>query len=112
MDSRIIIGKNIIHLLELRGMTQRELAESLGVNKSVVSAWCLGQKSPRTTRLDDIAKVLSCAVEDILRDPETTPDFRQSMKDDNGVIFDLFEKATPEQKHTIEKIIKSIVSDE
>jgi len=47
-------------------MTQEDLAEALGVERSTVSMWEIGQSLPRVSMLPTLAKLLSCTIEELL----------------------------------------------
>ena len=51
-------------------MTQDQLAERLGVKRSALAMWESGANTPPTKYLLDLAKVLNCSVETLLRDEE------------------------------------------
>ena len=47
-------------------ITQRELAEKLGVERSTVAKWEEGKSKPRAEMLAKIAQVLNCSVDELL----------------------------------------------
>lgn len=47
-------------------LTQRELAEKLGVAEIAVSKWEQGTREPKIAALDDIAKALKCKAQDLI----------------------------------------------
>lgn len=47
------------------GISQKELAQRLGVNQASVCLWESGKNSPRVGRLQKIAEILGCTVEDL-----------------------------------------------
>ena len=51
-------------------LTQRELAARLGIKQSALAMWESGANTPPTKYLLDLAKVLNCTVEALLRDEE------------------------------------------
>jgi transcriptional regulator with XRE-family HTH domain len=53
-------------------MSQKELAERLGVVQSAISAWESGEKMPRASQLPDLAKALSCTIDELYAPPEKT----------------------------------------
>lgn len=119
-DYKLLISENITKLLQERGLTQQDLADHLGVNKSTVSGWCSGKKTPRMDKVEDMAKFFNCSVTDILGytkpDPvdyyTDTDAFRDRMKDEYGVLFDLADKADDHQLKQIESIIRTIVGED
>ena len=54
---------------EKSGMTQRDLATTLGVDQSTVSLWEVGKTQPRAKLLPKLAQILKCTVDELL-----TPD--------------------------------------
>lgn len=70
MDAKKVIGYNLTQLLRRAGMTQRELAEQLGVSGAAVSSWCSGRKAPRVDKVDAMAKLFGAVREDFFRERE------------------------------------------
>ena len=108
------IADNIAALLNEKGYSQQDLADALGVNKSTVSAWVSGKKTPRMDKVEDMAAFFNCTVTEVLgyTQPEETDEFRDRMKEEYGVLFDLIDKADDTQKQQIETIIKAIVPED
>ncbi|NLW89190.1 MAG: helix-turn-helix transcriptional regulator [Clostridiaceae bacterium] len=48
-------------------LTQKEVAEALGLDQTTVSRWERGRKLPRAERLPAIAILYRCSVDDLLR---------------------------------------------
>lgn len=51
-------------------MTQQELAKRLKVDQSAVAQWENGHSGPKRSRLVEVACVLDCSVEELLREDE------------------------------------------
>lgn len=49
------------------GLTQEEVAQKLGLNRSTIARWETGIGLPRADSLADIADVLGCTIDDLLR---------------------------------------------
>lgn len=49
-------------------MTQQELAKKLGIERATVTKWELGYTSPRIAKLPELARVLHCTVDDLLKE--------------------------------------------
>ena len=56
-----IIQRKRIHL----NLTQKDLAKMIGVDRTAVGKWELGQSVPRMKHLLALAKILDCSIEDI-----------------------------------------------
>lgn len=61
-------------MLEQRGLTQKQLAATLGVTPAAVNAWAHGRSEPRYEKIAAIAEALGVAVEDAVnrRPPESS----------------------------------------
>ena len=105
------IADNIAALLNEKGYSQQDLADALGVNKSTVSAWVSGKKTPRMDKVEDMAAFFHCTVTDVLgyTQPEETDEFRDRMKEEYGVLFDLIDKASESQRAIVEELLKELV---
>lgn len=60
------IGSVIQKLRKLKGLTQEQLAESIGVSKAAVSKWESGSTYPDITLLSPIARLLGTTVDGLL----------------------------------------------
>lgn len=52
--------------MELRGISQTQLALKLDVSSATISDWCSGKKFPRPARLEQLAEVLQVTVTELL----------------------------------------------
>ena len=57
-----VIAKNLIKLLKLNNLTQKQLAEKLDIKLQVVNRWVKGKASPTTKSLDKLASVFGVPV--------------------------------------------------
>lgn len=48
------------------GITQKQLADTMGVERSTVAKWETGAAMPSGTKLRKLAAVLGCSVDDLL----------------------------------------------
>jgi transcriptional regulator with XRE-family HTH domain len=51
-------------------MTQVELAKALGVNQSAVTQWESGLTSPRLDKLQAMAALFKCSIDELVREDE------------------------------------------
>ena len=64
----------IRELREAREMTQGELAERMGVDRTGVNKWESEVALPRARQLPQLADVLGCSISELFEDPgETGP---------------------------------------
>ncbi len=64
----IKIGKYIAEKRKALGLTQKQLAEQLGMSDKSVSKWERGQSDPSTTNLMALAKLFQVTPEELLRE--------------------------------------------
>lgn len=48
-------------------LTQDDIAQKIGVKRSTVSMWETGESLPRADKLPELAKILGCTVDELLR---------------------------------------------
>lgn len=68
-----IIADNITAFIEKRNLSQKEVAEYIGVSQGTVSEWCSGKKTPRMSKFDKLCELFRCSREDLMSakvDPE------------------------------------------
>lgn len=106
------IAENIAALLKEKGYSQQDLADALGVNKSTVSAWVSGKKTPRMDKVEDMAALFHCTITDVLgyTQPEETDEFRDRMQAEYGVLFDLIDKASDHQRELVEDLLRAFIA--
>lgn len=64
------IGQTIRAIRQIKGISQKELADICGVSMGAVSAWEQGRNDPRPRILNKIAKFCQISVNDLLHPPE------------------------------------------
>ena len=70
-----MIGQNIKAILKEKGMMQKELAQQIGIPAARMSNYISGFRNPGKERLKDIARILECDVEELVK--ETSDDVYQ-----------------------------------
>ena len=66
--------ENVNAILKLRlrkGITQKELARYVSVDRTTVAKWENGKSKPRVAVLLKLSVVLDCTVDDLLREEKT-----------------------------------------
>ena len=59
--------QNLIILRKLKGYSQTDLANAIGVGANTISQYELGKRSPNIATLKKIANVLNCSVDDLIK---------------------------------------------
>ncbi|MBE6671608.1 MAG: helix-turn-helix transcriptional regulator [Ruminococcaceae bacterium] len=66
--------ENLIRARNKAGLTQKQIAESLGIGQSTVAMWETGESTPRSTMLPLIAKVYNCSLTDLFEEKNVRRD--------------------------------------
>lgn len=74
------VGSQIAALRKIKGMTQNELGERIGVSFQAVSKWERGETLPDTAILPDLANVLETNVDFLLTGGEKMVDYRGKIR--------------------------------
>ena len=96
------IGKFIAVLRKSRGMTQKELAEKLGVSDKTVSHWERDESAPDISLIPVIAEIFSVTCDELLRGEKASA---QSEPSDLYYENELSEKAEKQMKYLFEKAL-------
>lgn len=98
-----IFAKNLRDWMYARDITQKGLADKLGVSPTIVSAWCRGEKSPRMTKVDAICKVLNINRSDLMLDKNEAP----APTDEDLALAQKIARLDPYRRKLIESIINT-----
>lgn len=76
-----IFAYNLKKYLNKKDVTQKDLAESIGVSTSAVNTWCKGQRVPRMDKIEKMAKYFGVQKSDLLENKHfDAPDLSALMK--------------------------------
>lgn len=107
-----IIRERLIELRNRKGLSQRELAEIIGVPGGTVGMWESGKRNPKEDAIENIAKALSCDV-DYLKGVTNHPitlkpieDIFANLTDKEKELFELIRALPVEQ---FEKAVEELI---
>ena len=60
--------RGLIEKRKCIGLTQKELADQIGVNQSTLANWESGTRSPNVSMLKKLAAALHCTVDELLQE--------------------------------------------
>lgn len=61
-----IIAKNLRELTFRKDVSQKEIAENIGVSPAIVSSWMNAKKTPRMKNIDALCEYFGCKRSDIM----------------------------------------------
>ena len=106
------INERLIELRERRGLSQRDLAEMIGVPAGTVAMWEKGRRNPKQESIENMAKALTCDI-DYLKGITDVPitmrlkeDIFATLTEKEKELFELLRALPPEQfEKTVEEFI-------
>lgn len=113
-----MVGKKIRFLLDQNDMSQRDLADKLGVSTATVSNWCTGIKAPRMGKIDAMCKIFGIKRSEFVGEndtvayylnPETAEMAQQLFEDkDLRVLFDAARDSSPEDLQMAAELLRRL----
>lgn len=112
---KIEMGENIKHWRVLRGLTQQEFSEKLGVSDKTISSWELNRTQPKLEIIEKICLTLACKKTDIVGDnssdkkidPTTQINIDYLMQNpDFNIIIESLKRVPKDDLETIKNIIE------
>ena len=98
------IGKFIQEIRKEKGLTQKELAELIGVSDKTISKWENGTSSPDTSMLMSLSEALEITVNELLSAEKISPE-NYSMKAEETIMTLMKENEAGKRTHLISQII-------
>lgn len=71
------IGNNIRRYRKAANVSQKQLADALGIQQAAVSLWEHGRTTPRSNIIPSLLEILSISIEDLYGDDEQTPRYKR-----------------------------------
>ena len=109
MESRQnFFGERLKKIMFEKNISQKDLADKLGVAQQMISFWVTGKRNPTLTSLQKIASCLDVSVSDLIENKETEKISCKNGEDNDGKISDkeLIMKLIEKQNKVIEEMSK------
>lgn len=90
-----IVAMNLRRLAYEKQVEQKDIADALGVSRSIVSAWMNGRKTPRMDKIDRLCAYFHCLRADIM-EPYGQKRPTKEVTDDQAELIQLAMKSSPE----------------
>ena len=88
------IGNNIRRVRKEHGISQKELADKIGVSQSAVNQWEVGKRIPKVQTIFRLSKAIPCAPKELMSEFDVEIDALYTM----GDIFSEIRKKMEENK--------------
>ena len=107
--SKEVFSKNLQYFMNLKGISQKELAEIIGVSAPTLNEWLKCKKYPRIDKIEKLANHFNCLKSDLIE--EKTPEEREMQKN-NDILSDIIVRMrTDEDFSDIVKTLYGLDSD-
>ena len=101
------INERMFEIMKQKNIKNKELAECLGVNQTVISAWKKRGNSPPAENIVQICKLLNISYEYLLTGKE-----KEALTKQETELINNFRLLEPEEKEMIIKKIERILPDQ
>lgn len=105
------VGKNIRMVRQMKGLTQEELGEFLGVKKSAISRWESGERKITLENLQNISKVMNVPLRTFLEHDEKYQPGESLVTSDEGDEYDVIHEETIDYASTGIRIVIPDIDD-
>ncbi|MEH6941485.1 helix-turn-helix domain-containing protein [Bacillus sp. JJ722] len=102
-----ITSSRIKALREARKLTMQELADKVGISKSMISYYENGKKTPSVKTINIIASVLNVSVDYLLGKTDSF-DGNENTSNDIKLLIEKYERLDPSKKEAILKILDTL----
>ena len=89
LGNKEVFANNLRYYIERSGLTQKEIAERIGVASSTFNEWAKGKKYPRIDKIEMLARIFGILKSDLIE--ERKPE-REEMQKNNDIIADIVVK--------------------
>lgn len=102
-----VFSKNLNYYMNLKGKTQTDIVDDLGINKSAISSWCLGTRLPRMNKVEMLAEYLSINVSDLIEGSCEDNNYFEFISEDDAMfpLLDIGDIALIYKQNEIDNIL-------
>lgn len=113
-QDKIEFGKRLKDLLIEKGMSQSDLASTLGIDRQSVFGWCSGRTFPRISYLEKISNILNVPKSYLLgwNDEGKTVNVRVDSFNRLITYYTMMEKLSEESKQSVYNLIRTLYNAE
>lgn len=87
--SKEVFAENLKRYMDLKGISQKELAEIVGVSPTAVNEWIKAKKYPRIDKIEIMANYFNVLKSDLIEDKKDQKLEREKMQKKNDTMTDI-----------------------
>lgn len=108
--SKEVFARNLKKYMDRKGMTQREMADIIGVSNSTLNEWLKAKKYPRIDKIDRMADYFGILKSDLIEDKKN-PTATDGMSENRKKLMQFVETVPDDKAEMILRVMKSILQD-
>ena len=110
LGNKAVFSANLSYYLELRGKSQKELAQHLGISQASVNDWVKMRTYPRMDKLQLTSEFLGVQMTDLCEPRnKVSAATNKAISDKEQEVLDLFHKVPDEKKEFLLKMIQAAI---
>lgn len=104
-----VFSRNLNKYLKERNLTQKEVAEAIGVSQQSMNYWSSGRNLPRMDKIQLLADYLGIRYSDLLYDDVMEETLQEAFdrRPDMRVLFQLAKNCTPEEINLVARMLEA-----
>lgn len=108
IGNKEVFSKNLKWYLELKGATQKDLAQYLGINPSSVNDWIKCKKYPRIDKIELIARYFGILKSDLIEEKGTNKNLpqQQTLTEGENMLLELFRRVPESEQQMVLNMIR------
>lgn len=114
LGNKEIMAANLQYYMEKNNLSRQDLCQALGIKYTTLTDWLKANTYPRIDKIELMANYFGISKADLVEEhrSEETDEFRDRMKQEYGVLFDLIDKASESQRAIVEELLKELVPED
>lgn len=106
MNNKQIFATNFKRLMELKGVSRKEIAQVLGLSYFTVSDWVNGKKYPRMDKVEILANYFGVTKSDLIEETSENLPQPQTLTEGEELLLDLFRRVPESEQQMVLDMIR------
>lgn len=114
LGNKEIMAANLQYYMDKNGLSRQDLCQAIGVKYTTLTDWLKANTYPRIDKIELMANYFGITKADLVEErkeasADDTAAFRDRMKEEYGVLFDLIDKASDYQRELVEDLLRAFI---
>lgn len=112
LEQKQIFSANLSSLLTARHLTQREVANSIGVSAQTFNTWCRGVAIPRMDKIQKLADYFHVEKSVLIDPPDSSASHSLQLTTPELILLNSYRKLDADDKSQLDSFIGYLLSNE